>query len=61
MLSGNKQLKTTKTDKKNHGLGHLNVRAYTEKLDGKIIYSENESGFVSTLFIPQKNLIIPKN
>ena len=55
VLSGNKELKTTKVDKTNHGLGHLNIKAYTEKLDGKIIYSENKNGFVSTLFIPQRS------
>lgn len=45
VLKGNPEFKTTKQDKKYHGLGLLTVKEVTEKYNGMINFSEDDMNF----------------
>ena len=52
VLDDNPGLKTTKTDKKSHGMGVVQIRAITEKYGGMCDFYEEDGYFCACAFIP---------
>ena len=51
VLSGNKTLKTSKSDTKNHGIGIKSVKSRAEKYNGKTQFTEENGQFVARVWL----------
>lgn len=51
VLSGNKTLKTSKSDTKNHGIGIKSVKSRAEKYNGKTEFTEENGQFVARVWL----------
>lgn len=51
VLSGNKALKTSKSDTKNHGIGIKSVKSRAEKYNGKTEFTEENGQFVARVWL----------
>ena len=51
VLSGNKTLKTSKSDTKNHGIGIKSVKSRAEKYNGKTEFTEENGQFVARIWL----------
>lgn len=51
VLSGNKALKTSKSDTKNHGIGIKSVKSRAEKYNGKTQFTEENGQFVARVWL----------
>lgn len=51
ILSGNKTLKTSKSDTKNHGIGIKSVKSRAEKYNGKTQFTEENGQFVARVWL----------
>lgn len=51
VLTGNKELKSSKEDKSHHGIGHVSVETIVEEADGMIEYYEADEMFCVHIFI----------
>ncbi|MEG1426707.1 MAG: GHKL domain-containing protein [Oscillospiraceae bacterium] len=52
VLSENPELKTTKADSENHGIGHISAQRILEKLGGRLEYSEMGNWFSAKAILP---------
>lgn len=51
VLSGNKTLKTSKSDTKNHGIGIKSIKSRAEKYNGKTEFTEENGQFVARVWL----------